>query len=151
MKITDILSKACACVPLTATDKSAAITELVDLLHADGHLSDRDAALQAVLAREQTRSTGIGMGLAVPHGKSRACNALSMAVGKPAEPMEFGAIDHQPCTFIVLLTSPIDETGPPLPALASRRPLRQTDAFPQAPRAPTSPAPPTSPLQPPAA
>ncbi|MCH7871251.1 MAG: PTS sugar transporter subunit IIA, partial [Planctomycetes bacterium] len=73
MKITNILSKACACVSLTAKDKSAAITELVDLLNADGRLSDRDAALQAVLAREQTRSTGIGLGLAVPQGEARAC------------------------------------------------------------------------------
>lgn len=132
MKITDILSKACACVSLTAKDKSAAITELVDLLHADGRLSDRDAALQAVLAREQTRSTGIGLGLAVPHGKSRACAALAMAVGKPAEPMEFDAIDGKPCSFIVLLTSPIDETGPHIQALAGVSRLWQNEAFRQA-------------------
>ena len=132
MKITDILGKACTCVPLAAKNKSAAITELVDLLHADGRLSDRDAALQAVLDREQTRSTGIGLGLAVPHGKSRACNALAMAVGRPAEPMEFGAIDGKPCTFIVLLTSPIDETGPHIQALAGVSRLWQNEAFRQA-------------------
>lgn len=132
MKITDILSKACTCVALTAKDKSAAITELVDLLQADGRLSDRDAALQAVLAREQTRSTGIGLGLAVPHGKSRACSALAMAVGKPVEPMEFDAIDGKPCSFIVLLTSPIDETGPHIQALAGVSRLWQNEAFRQA-------------------
>ncbi len=132
MKITDILGKARTCVPLTAKDKSAAITELVDLLHADGRLSDRDAALQAVLAREQTRSTGIGLGLAVPHGKSRACTALVMAVGKPAEPMEFDAIDGKPCSLIVLLTSPADETGPHIQALAAVSRLWQNEAFRQA-------------------
>lgn len=132
MTITDILTKACTCVPLKATDKSAAITELVDLLSADSRISDRDAVLKAVLAREQTRSTGIGLGLAVPHGKSRACSALAMAVGKPAEPLEFDAIDGKPCKFIVLLTSPIDETGPHIQALASISRLWQNELFRQA-------------------
>ena len=57
-------------VPLAATDKTGVIKELVDLLNASGTLTDHAAALDAVLRREAERTTGIGYGLAIPHGKS---------------------------------------------------------------------------------
>jgi mannitol/fructose-specific phosphotransferase system IIA component (Ntr-type) len=60
MKITDTLRKTCVRVPLRSREKIAVMTELVDLLDEDGQLTDRDEALKAVLAREKTRSTGIG-------------------------------------------------------------------------------------------
>ncbi len=129
MKITDILTDLCIRVPLTSGDKTGAITELVDLLHEQGKLTDRDVVLKAVLDREHTRSTGIGLGLAVPHGKSHGCKHLSMAIGKPATPMEFEAIDKRPCALIVLLSSPTDETGPHIQALASISRLWQTETF----------------------
>lgn len=118
MKITEILETACIRFPLVATDKTGAITELVDLLAETGRLSDRDQVLEAVLSREATRSTGIGQTLAVPHGKSAGCRELTMAIGKPAEPIEFDAVDGRPCSFIVLLASPADKTGPHIQALA---------------------------------
>ena len=118
MKITDILQKNCVRVPLASTDKTSVITELVDALRDSELLADRDAVLQAVLTREQTRSTGIGQGLAVPHGKSHGSRNLTMALGKPSTPLEFEAIDGQPCRLIVLLASPVDETGPHIQALA---------------------------------
>lgn len=129
MKITPILEKACIRVPLQATEKTAAITELVDALDEAGQLTDRDAVLKAVLNREQTRSTGIGLGLAVPHGKSHGCGGLAMAVGKPQAPMEFDAIDGRPCQFIVLLASPVDKTGPHIQALAGISRLWQNESF----------------------
>ena len=119
MKITDILQKECVSVPLQAGEKTAAITELVDLLYAHGHLSDRDEA----------HSTGIGAGLAVPHGKTHACRELVMAVAKPAEPLEFDSIDGRPCTFVVLLASPVDKTGPHIQALAHVGRLWKTERF----------------------
>lgn len=119
MKITDILQKELICVPLQASDKTAAITELVDLLQEQGQLTDRDQVLNAVLMREHTRSTGIGQGLAVPHGKSHGCDKLTMAIGRPATPIDFDAVDSKPCNMIVLLASPVDQTGPHIQALAS--------------------------------
>ena len=132
MKITDCLTENCVRVPLAATDKTAAITELVDVLDSAGLLVDRDEALRSVLAREATRSTGIGNGLAVPHGKSRGCHELAMAIGTPGTPIDFGSPDGQPCDCIVLLTSPIDKTGPHIQALASISRLWHTDGFRQA-------------------
>lgn len=129
MKIKEIIDSNCIRVPLLSTDKTAAITELVDLLNSAGVLENRDNVLQAVLAREKTRSTGIGLGLAVPHGKSSGCRKLVMAIGKPKEPLEFGAIDDRPCQFIVLLASPVDETGPHIQALAGVSRIWQNESF----------------------
>lgn len=119
MKITDILQKELIQLPLQATEKTAAITELIDLLHEHGKLDDRDQVLNAVLTRENTRSTGIGMGLAVPHGKSHGCRKLTITIGKTSTPIDFDSVDSKPCNFIVLLASPVDQTGPHIQALAS--------------------------------
>jgi mannitol/fructose-specific phosphotransferase system IIA component (Ntr-type) len=105
-------------VPLKAADKHGAITELVDVLAETGGLVDRGAALDAVLKREAERTTGIGYGLAIPHGKSDGCRKLVMAAGKPAQPIDFQSLDRRPVTFIVLLVSPPDQTGPHIQALA---------------------------------
>lgn len=129
MKISTVLQKTCVRVPLKATDKTAAITELIDVLDSAGRLADRDGVLEAVLNREETRSTGIGLGLAVPHGKSHGCSELAMAIGKPAAPLEFDAVDGRPCQFIVLLASPVDKTGPHIQALAGVSRLWQNETF----------------------
>jgi len=129
MKLSDILDSACVRVPLGATNKKDAIRELVDLLHEHVGFSDRDAVLAAVIAREETRSTGIGHGLAVPHGKTSGCRSLCMALGKPAEPIDFDSPDGQPCEVIVLLASPPDKTGPHIQALASISRLWLTESF----------------------
>jgi len=129
MKITDILKPECVRVPLHATDKFAAITELVDVLNEHGELTNREEVLQSVLARERTRSTGIGMGLAVPHGKSRGVESLVMAIGKAESRIEFESVDGRPCYFIVLLASPVDTTGPHIQSLAHISRLWQMDSF----------------------
>ncbi len=118
MKLTDVLKPDCVKVPLAAKDKTQAIVELVDLLDRAGAIRSREAVLQSVLEREARRSTGIGHGLAIPHGKSSACDELVMAIGKPAEPIDFQSIDGQPVQIIVLLASPVDQTGPHIQALA---------------------------------
>ncbi len=118
MKLSDILSPECIRVPLASHEKIEAITELVDVLGGCGKLTDRDAVLQAVLDREETRSTGIGFGLAVPHGKSIACPSLAMALGLPESPIDFGSSDGEPVEMIALLASPPDKTGPHIQALA---------------------------------
>jgi mannitol/fructose-specific phosphotransferase system IIA component (Ntr-type) len=118
MKLTDVLRPDCVSVPLSATDKTAAIIELVELLDKGDLVRNSQSVLQAVLEREARRSTGIGHGLAIPHGKSTSCDRLVMAIGKPAKPIEFDAMDHQPVSIIVLLASPLDQTGPHIQALA---------------------------------
>ena len=118
MNIAELLDPSCILVPLEAANPTGAITELVDALASAGKITDRDSVLEAIVAREQTRSTGIGEGLAVPHGKSRGCPKLTLAVGKPATPVDFGSKDGRPCEIVFLLASPMDEMGPHIQALA---------------------------------
>lgn len=119
MRLTDILQADCVKVPLESTEKQQVIYELVDLLVARTGISDADELKRAVWQREQTRTTGIGHGVGVPHGKCAGCERLSMAIGRPREPIDFGAIDGQPVDLIFLLASPPNQTGPHIQALAT--------------------------------
>ena len=118
MRLTQILQAGCVKVPLEGKDKQAVITELIDVLDAGGLLLDRDAALEAVMTREQTRSTGIGSAIAIPHGKCKAVKELVMAIGIAKEGIDFESIDNKPVTIVLLLVSPVDQTGPHIQALA---------------------------------
>ncbi|MFA5251654.1 MAG: PTS sugar transporter subunit IIA [Phycisphaerae bacterium] len=118
MTLREILQPNCVKVPLESKDKTSAITELVDLLDANGLLINKETVLKAVLAREQHRSTGIGSRIAVPHGKCDAVKELVMAIGVAGEPIDFDSIDGNPVTIIILLASPANQTGPHIQALA---------------------------------
>jgi mannitol/fructose-specific phosphotransferase system IIA component (Ntr-type) len=129
MELSTILTPERIRVPLRSNDKTGVITELVDVLSEMDCLSDRDGVLQAVLKRESERSTGIGYGLAIPHGKSDGCGHLCMAAGKPAEPIDFQSVDGRPVQFVVLLVSPPDQTGAHIQALAKISRLMNIEAF----------------------
>jgi fructose-specific phosphotransferase system IIA component len=119
MILTQILQPDCIKVPLASRDKEAVITELVDLLDANGLLLNRDGALEAILTRERTQSTGTGAGIAIPHGKCNAVKELVVAIGIAHEPIEFNSIDGRPVRILILLVSPVDQTGPHIQALAA--------------------------------
>ncbi len=131
MILTQILQANCVKVPVENKDKEVVITELLDLLDANGLLLDRDIALEAVLARERTRSTGTGAGIAIPHGKCNAVKELVMAIGIAHEPIEFESVDGKPVTILILLVSPADQTGPHIQALAKISRLMLDEEFKQ--------------------
>ena len=118
MLLTQILRQKCVKVPLEGNDKESVITELVELLDANGVLLDKEIALDAVFTREHTRSTGIGSGIAIPHGKCKAVKELVMAFGIASEGIDFASVDGKPVTIVILLVSPADQTGPHIQALA---------------------------------
>lgn len=129
MLLTDILDPACVVVPMQATDKRAAIEELVNALADAGRSTDRAKLLQAVLEREATRSTGVGNGLAIPHGKSSSVSGLAVAIGRPAAPIAFDSVDSKPVSLIVLLASAPEQTGPHIQALARISRLMTIEPF----------------------
>lgn len=129
MKLLDILSPECVKVPLASGDKQGVIHELVDLLATAGKVKDSKALKDAVWTRECTRTTGIGHGLAIPHGKCLGMSGIAMAIGKPANPMDFEAIDGQPVRLIVLLASPPDKTSDHIQALAQVSRLMIMESF----------------------
>jgi fructose-specific phosphotransferase system IIA component len=129
MRLLEILKPENVKVPLEATTKNDAIAELVNLLAKNGSVTDARKVLEAVLEGESTRTTGIGNGLAIPHGKCAGTKELVMAIGKAATPIDFQAIDGRPVTLIWLLTSPPDKTGPHIHALARISRLMTLDKF----------------------
>jgi len=129
MILTQILEENCIKVPLDSSEKIPAITELVELLDANGLLHDKELILDAVITREKTRSTGIGSGIAIPHGKCKAVNELIMAVGIAKDPIDFDSIDAKPVKIIMLLVSPADQTGPHIQALARISRLMLNEQF----------------------
>ena len=129
MQLTEILKPQNIKVPLTATTKQEAIAELVNMLKDTGDVLDAKKVLDSVLEREATRTTGIGNGLAIPHGKCTGTDHLVMAIGKAATPIDFQSIDGRPVTLIWLLSSPPDKTGPHIHALARISRLMTIDKF----------------------
>ncbi len=129
MKITEVLTPETIKIPLESEEKFACIEELVDVLDKAGKLTDKDKFLQAVLEREYTRTTGIGHGLAVPHGKCNCMEGLVIAVGVPKNPIDFQSIDKQKVNLIVLIGSPEDQTGPHIQALARISRLMLSSSF----------------------
>jgi|TARA_R110000782_G_scaffold57258_2_gene119514 fructose-specific phosphotransferase system IIA component len=129
MQLSEILSVECVRSPLQGTEKQAVIGELVDVLTAAGKVSDPAGLKEAVWTREQTRTTGIGHGLAIPHGKNAGMKGLAMAIGKPDQPLDFEAIDNQPVKLVVLLASPPDRTSDHIQALARVSRLMSSESF----------------------
>jgi fructose-specific phosphotransferase system IIA component len=117
MNILDILSPKAIKVPLESSDKKGAIDELVNLIAGAGLITEPETLRKVVWEREQQRTTGIGEGLAIPHGKSTSSKKLVIAMGRPAQPIDFGAIDNKPVKLIVLLASPPDKTSDHIQAL----------------------------------
>ena len=104
-------------VPLTAADKQAALNALVETIASVHGLANVEALKESVWSREQQRSTGMGEGLAIPHGRCDGIDELLIAVGRLAEPIEFDAIDRRPVRLIFLVISPTGATTSHIQAL----------------------------------
>jgi fructose-specific phosphotransferase system IIA component len=129
MRLIEILKPANIKIPLESKTKAEAIGELVQVLAASGDVTDSKKVLDAVLEREATRTTGIGNGLAIPHGKCQGTKDLVMAIGRAGTPIDFQAIDGRPVSIIWMLASPPDKTGPHIHALARISRLMTIDKF----------------------
>ncbi len=127
--LTDILTLQRIKMPVEASSKEEMIGELVDVLADNGDISDRQAVMDAVLDREATRTTAIGGGLAIPHGKCSAVGKLMMVIGKVSQPAEVKGIDGQPVTLVILLVYPDSQSGPHMEALARLSRLLEMEEF----------------------
>jgi mannitol/fructose-specific phosphotransferase system IIA component (Ntr-type) len=106
---------------MKATERWSAIVELVDLLVARGQIKppDRDTVLAALRAREETMSTGIGFGIAIPHASSDRVDHVVAAFGRSSTGIEFDSLDNAPVRFIVLFVVPKDQFQTHLRTLAA--------------------------------
>ena len=118
MKITDFLDARAIKIGLTAVEKEGILKELVDLLAEVKDIGDRKATVRALLERESLGSTGIGQGIAIPHGKTDKVKELVAVLGVSKKGVNFEALDGEPVHILFLLVAPKDTAGPHLKALA---------------------------------
>jgi fructose-specific phosphotransferase system IIA component len=118
MNLTELLDEQVILVNLEATNKRAVIEEMATALTTSGKITDQEAVLQAVLEREKIMSTGIGKGVAIPHGKCNAVNQLAGVLAIKKDGIDFQALDEQPVYLFFLLVSPTEVSGPHIRALA---------------------------------
>jgi nitrogen PTS system EIIA component len=127
---------------INAKTKSGALAELLDLFVREKYIRNRDIVLEMLHQRETLGSTGIGKGVAIPHGRTTAASDVLIAFGKSEKGIEFDAIDHKPAhLFFMVIAPPNDEGNVYLPILGSlvtilndkgnRDKLQKVDSFSQ--------------------
>ena len=129
MALIDLIKKELIAVPLTAQDKEGIITELIDILNADGALVNRDDALGDVLQREALGSTGLEKGIAIPHAKTEAVKNIVLAIGLAPGGVEFQALDGNPSKIFFMILAPPDQAGPHIEALSEIAQASKSGAF----------------------
>lgn len=118
MNLKKLLTKESILPNLRPGSKDEVIQQIVDFLETSGKVTDRDAALQAVLAREAKMSTGMQNGIAIPHGKTDSIDRLAVAVAVCREGVDFDAMDGKPCHIFITTLSPANRAGPHIQFLA---------------------------------
>jgi nitrogen PTS system EIIA component len=121
MTLANLLSPALIIPEMKATARWDAITELVDRLVEEGRVrrEERDVVLESIKQREQTMSTGIGFGIAIPHASSDKVTEVVAAFGRSTVGIEFDSLDGQPVFFVVLFVVPKDQFQTHLRTLAA--------------------------------
>uniref|UniRef100_A0A832I2Z2 PTS sugar transporter subunit IIA n=1 Tax=Eiseniibacteriota bacterium TaxID=2212470 RepID=A0A832I2Z2_UNCEI len=106
MRLSELLNTSAIVLRLQARSKREAIVELVDTLEAAHGFHSQGEILSEVMKREDMMTTGIGYGVAIPHGKARAATRPAAAFGVAPEGLDFDAVDGAPVHLVVLLVAP---------------------------------------------
>ncbi|MBU0634961.1 MAG: PTS sugar transporter subunit IIA [Candidatus Omnitrophica bacterium] len=118
MKMLDFLNEKAVSADLKAATKEEVIRELVDLLVTAQVIKDKERLVKILLEREALGSTGVGQGVAIPHGKCEGIRELVAAFGLSRAGVNFDSLDGEPASIFFLLVAPEDSAGPHLKALA---------------------------------
>jgi len=121
MSLASLLSAEQIIPEMKATERWSAIVELIDLLVSLGKIKteDRDSILASLKQREETMSTGIGFGIAIPHASSDRIEEVVASFGRSSQGIEFDALDNAPVKFVVLFIVPKNQFQTHLRTLAS--------------------------------
>jgi mannitol/fructose-specific phosphotransferase system IIA component (Ntr-type) len=138
MLLSELLTVSAVTTRLKAVAKRDAVAELVGVLEAGHGVDSRGEILDRVLRREAMMSTGIGNGVAIPHGKARAVDRMMAACAVSPAGVDFEAVDGEPAYLFILLVSPESVGTPHVKVLANisrllkeepvRRSLRDADS-----------------------
>ena len=117
MKISDILKPECVLADIQAMTKKDILSELSRPI-AENYGVNLDEMVGVLLNREKLGSTGIGEGVAIPHGKIGGLKSIVASIGKSREGLKFDALDGKPCHIFFLLAAPSNSVSGHLKALA---------------------------------
>ncbi len=129
MNIMDFLSKEAISANLESKNKKGIIEELTGLLVKAKEIINKDNIVKILLEREALGSTGIGNGIAIPHGKSDKVKKLIAAFGISKQGVNFESLDGEPAYIFFLLVAPLNSAGPHLKALARISRLLKDKSF----------------------
>jgi len=129
MKILDILDKKMIVPQLTSRTKKGVLRELVKVLVQVEKQVDEERMIEILMERESLGSTGIGEGVAIPHGKSKDVKRLLASFGRSVPGMDFQSMDGKPAYLFFLLVAPENSAGVHLKALARISRLMKDQAF----------------------
>ncbi len=118
-RLSDILRPESVLAPVRAKTRDGAIAELVGALSLPGTPADAKALVDAMVAREQAGSTGIGNGVAIPHARSSRLGTSFLAVGLSPRRIDFGSADGKLVSLVFLLAVPESPPGAHLKILAA--------------------------------
>ncbi|OLC05798.1 MAG: hypothetical protein AUH78_15235 [Gemmatimonadetes bacterium 13_1_40CM_4_69_8] len=117
MRLSELLTPERIRVPLKASDKEGVLRELVDLAVANNGSAAAEV-LGAILERERQFPTGIGYGVAVPHGRTPGLSSLAVVAGTTERPVPYETIDGEPVRLFFLLAGPESLAGAHVKALS---------------------------------
>jgi PTS system nitrogen regulatory IIA component len=129
MKILDILDKRLIIPQLTSKTKEGVLRELVHVISETDRQVSEDRLIEILLERESLGSTGIGEGVAIPHGKSREVKKILASFGRSLPGLDFQSLDGKPTYLFFLLIAPENSAGLHLKALAQISRLMKDQAF----------------------
>ncbi|AGK99177.1 PTS sugar transporter subunit IIA [Clostridium pasteurianum] len=118
MATKDMFSKERVNFNLKADSKEGAIDELIEILYEDGKVTNKDELKKAVIKREEEFSTGIGMGIAIPHGKCSAVKEATITFGLSKEGIDYQSMDDKPAHLFFLIAVPEESSDVHLRALS---------------------------------
>ena len=118
MKIVELLSTSVIAADLQAADKNSVLTELTDVIVNSQPDLDREEVLRVLHERERLGSTGIGDGVAIPHGKLKNIDNLLLSFGRSKKGIDFDSMDGKPAHLFFLLLAPEESVGVHLKTLA---------------------------------
>jgi len=111
MNMRDALKESCVIADLKGVTKDEVLKEMASSLKEAGFISNVEEAVNVILERERLGSTGIGDGIAIPHGKMKGIDHILCAFGRSKEGVDFDAVDGKPVHILFLLLAPEDSAG----------------------------------------
>jgi nitrogen PTS system EIIA component len=129
MKITEMLKREFILEELKASNKRDTLAELAGVFMKGACRVDPEAMLHVLMEREKLGSTGIGDGIAIPHGKLAGLDEMVIAFGRSRAGIDFEAMDGKPAHLFFLLMAPVNSSGQHLKALAKISRMMKDGAF----------------------